>query len=155
MVYQHLLYLLSLWTYIDIWSLESMDFDYPKEMEVWDWKSKSLCRLPQIAVDSYSQNLLRLLRLLMLVMRIVLATVCCRFGSWGWVIKLNFCSDFEHFGQDFDVEVQARFWNWSFFSILLLMFGWGYQVGSGQDFKFKFSRDTEVWLIFIGPESDH
>ena len=22
--------------------------------------------------------------------------------------KLNFCSDFEHFGQDFEVEVQAR-----------------------------------------------
>ena len=27
---------------------------------------------------------------------IVLATVCCRFGSWGLVIKLNFCSDFQH-----------------------------------------------------------
>ena len=26
----------------------------------------------------------------------VLATVCCRFGSWGLVIKLNFCSDSEH-----------------------------------------------------------
>ena len=25
------------------------------------------------------------------------------------VINLNFCSDFEHFGQDFEVEVQARF----------------------------------------------
>ena len=23
--------------------------------------------------------------------------------------KLNFCSDYEHFGQDFEVEVQARF----------------------------------------------
>ena len=22
---------------------------------------------------------------------------------------LNFCSDFEHFGQDFEIEVQARF----------------------------------------------
>ena len=52
-----------------------------------------------------TQNLLRLLLLLMLMMRIVLATVCCRFGSWGLVIKLHFCSDFE---QDFDVEVQAR-----------------------------------------------
>ena len=31
-------------------------------------------------------------------MRIVLATVCCRFGSLGMVIKLNFCSDFEHKG---------------------------------------------------------
>ena len=27
-----------------------------------------------------------------------------RFGH-----KANFCSDFEHFGQDFEVEVQARF----------------------------------------------
>ena len=25
------------------------------------------------------------------------------------VIKLNFCSDFELFGQDFEVEVKARF----------------------------------------------
>ena len=25
------------------------------------------------------------------------------------VIKLNLCSDFEHFGQDFEVEVQASF----------------------------------------------
>ena len=27
----------------------------------------------------------------------------------GLVIKLNFCSDFEHFGLDFEVEAQARF----------------------------------------------
>jgi len=30
----------------------------------------------------------------------------CRFGSWGLVIKLNFCSDLEH-------KVWSRFWNWS------------------------------------------
>ena len=53
-----------------------------------------------------TQNLLRLLLLLMLMMRIVSATVCCRFGSWGLVIKLNFCSDLEH-------KVWSRFWNWS------------------------------------------
>ena len=29
-------------------------------------------------------------------MRIMLAKICCRFGSLGLVIKLNFCSDFEH-----------------------------------------------------------
>ena len=51
----------------------------------------------------------RLLLLLVLVMRIMLATVCCRFGNRGLVINLNFCSDFEHFGQDFEVEVQERF----------------------------------------------
>ena len=27
----------------------------------------------------------------------------------GLVIKLNFCSDFEHFDLDFEVEAQARF----------------------------------------------
>ena len=31
---------------------------------------------------------------------------CCRFGSWGLVIKLNFCSDFEH-------KVWSSFWSWS------------------------------------------
>ena len=38
-----------------------------------------------------TQNLLRLFLLLMLMMRIVLATVCCRSGSPGLVITLNFC----------------------------------------------------------------
>ena len=66
-----------------------------------------------------TQNLLRLLLLLMLVMRIVLATVCCRFRSLGLVIKLNFCSDFglgqdseAKFGQDSSRDtVCLRFWN--------------------------------------------
>ena len=53
-----------------------------------------------------TQNLLILLLLLMLMMRIMLATVCCRFGSWGLVIKVNFCSDLEH-------KVWSRFWSWS------------------------------------------
>ena len=41
-----------------------------------------------------------------------------RFGSWGLVIKLNFCSDCEHFGQVFEFEVEARLWSWSLVSIL-------------------------------------
>ena len=32
--------------------------------------------------------------------------VCCRFGSWGLVIKLHFCSDFQQ-------KVWSRFWSWS------------------------------------------
>ena len=32
----------------------------------------------------------------MLVMMIVLATVWCRFGSWGLVIEVNFFFKFEH-----------------------------------------------------------
>ena len=79
---------------------------------MWPWRVK----MP-------TQNLLRLCLLPMLVMRIVLATVNCRFGSWGLVIKLNFCSDFEHFGQDFlklkfwrdfEAEVWSAFCRWCF-----------------------------------------
>ena len=62
---------------------------------MWPWRVKMA-----------TQNLLRLLLLLMLMMRIVWATVWWRFGSWGLVIKLNFCSDLEH-------KVWSRFWNWS------------------------------------------
>ena len=57
-----------------------------------------------------SQNLLRLSLLLMLVMRIGLATVRCRFGSSGLVKKLNFCLDFEHkvWSRCQEVEVMAK-----------------------------------------------
>ena len=37
-----------------------------------------------------TQNLLRLLLLLILILRIMLATVYYRFGSWRLVLKLNF-----------------------------------------------------------------
>ena len=63
-----------------------------------------------------TQNLLRLLLLLMLMLRIMLATVCCRFGSWGLIIKQNFCLDFEH-------KVWSRFWSWSSGMTLKLEFG--------------------------------
>ena len=71
-----------------------------------------------------TQNL-RLLLLPLLMMRIVIATVCCRFGSWGLIIKLNFCSDFEH-------KILSRFWNWS----------------SGEILKLKFAQyfAADVWL---------
>ena len=72
---------------------------------MWPWRVK----MP-------TQNLLRLLLLLMLVMRIVLASVCSRLGSWGLVIKLNFLSDFEH-------KVWSRFCSWESGEILKLKFG--------------------------------
>ena len=76
-------------------------------------------------VKMATQNLLKLLLLLILMMRNLLTTVWCRFGRWSLVIKLSFCSDFEHkvsrFGQDFEVDVQARFWSWSLVIVLLLM----------------------------------
>ena len=63
-----------------------------------------------------TQNLLILLLLLMLIMRIVLATVSCRFGSWGLAVKLNFCSDFQQ-------KVWSGVWSWSSGKILKLKFG--------------------------------
>ena len=69
---------------------------------MWPWRVK----MP-------TQNLLRLL---LLMMRIVLATVCCRFGSWGLVIKLNFCLDLKY-------KVLSRFLSWSSGEILKLKFG--------------------------------
>ena len=89
-----------------------------------------------------TQNLLMLLLLLMLMMRIMLATACCRYGSGGLVIKLNFCSDFEH-------KVWSLFWSWSsgkiwsrsLFSILLLMFWSGNEVESWSRFW------SQVWSI--------
>jgi len=78
-----------------------------------------------LACKDDNSNLLRLLLLLMLMMRNVLTTVWCRFWRWSLVLKLSFCSDFEHkisrFGQDFEVDVQARFWNWCLVIILLLI----------------------------------
>ena len=72
---------------------------------------------------------------LVLMMRIVLATVCCIFGSWGFVIKLNYRADFED-------KVWSRFWNWSsgkiwswsLVCILLLMFCRGKEVESWSRF---------------------
>ena len=107
-----------------------------------------------------TQNLLKLLLWLMLMMRNVSTTVWCRFGRLTLVIKLSFCSDFEdkvsRFVQDFEVDVQARFWRWTLVIILLLMLGCGYEVNSWSRFwfglvkifKFKFCRNGDVWLRF-------
>ena len=69
---------------------------------MWPWRVK----MP-------TQNLLRLLLLLMLMLRIMLATVCYRFGSWRLILKLNFFSEIEHKGW-------SRFWSWSSGKILKL-----------------------------------
>ena len=73
----------------------------------------------------------KLVELLMWMMWIVLATVCFRFGSPGLVITLTFCSDFEHFCQDFEVEVrrdfEAEVWSvfccWCFVEVTKLNLG--------------------------------
>ena len=98
-----------------------------------------------------TQNLLRLLLLLMLATRIVLATICGRFGSWGLVIKLNFCSDFEHkVWSRFRSWSKGEIWSWS----LVSFFCWCFveviwilveilKLGLANIFKFNFSRD--IW----------
>ena len=100
---------------------------------MWPWR----VRMP-------TQNLLRLLLLLMLMLRNVLTTIRCRFGSWSLVIKLSFCSDLEHkasrFGQDFKVDVHSRFWNWSL--IWSLFCYWCLFVVM----KFNVGRDSEARL---------
>ena len=83
---------------------------------MWRWQLKTCWSLLTDLIDVPTQNLLRLALLLMLMMKIVLATVCCILGSWGLVIKPNFCSDFEH-------KVWSRFWCWSSGKIFRLAFG--------------------------------
>ena len=101
---------------------------------------------------------LRLLLLLMLMLRNVLAIVWCRFGSWILVIRSNFCPDFEH-------RVWSRFWSWSSDEILKLKFSqyiaadpwlrlWRLflfkilMLALVNILNFKFSRDADIWLGF-------
>ena len=73
----------------------------------WPWRVK----MP-------TQNLLRLLLLLMLIMRNMLTTVWCRFGRWfGHKVKFLF----RLWAQGF--KVWSRFWSWCSGNILKLMFG--------------------------------
>ena len=84
-------------------------------------------------------------------MRIVLATICCRFRSWGLVKQCSyFCSYFEH-------KVSSRFWSsgkiwsWSLGSFSLLMFCRGYEIESwsrfGQDFEALWSFLWRYWCL--------
>ena len=67
------------------------------------------------------------------------------------VIKLNFVPTLStRLGQEFEVEVQANFRNWSLISILLLRLGEVMKWMFGQDFEVKmlmFSWDFEFWNL--------
>ena len=91
-------------------------------------------------------------------MMMVLATICCRFETWGFVKKLNFCSDFEHkVWSRFEVEAQARFdagvWSvffcWCFVKVMLNQ-SWILveivKLGLVKILNFKFYREAHVWL---------
>ena len=93
-----------------------------------------------------TQNLLRLLLLLMLIVRIMLATVCYRFGSWCLILKLNFFqTSSSRVGQDFEVEVQqdfetgacSAFCRWCFVEVMKLNLGRYSEARLGQDFEFE------------------
>ena len=88
---------------------------------MWPWRVK----MP-------TQNLLRLLLLLMLMMRIVLTKVCCRFLSWGLVIKQIFCSDFGN-------KVWSRLWSWSSAKI--------YKLESVQYFATDVFLEVWSWIL--------
>ena len=108
-----------------------------------------------LACEDATQNLLRLWLLLMLMLRKVLMTVCCRFGSWSFGHKIEFL--FRLWAQGLvKIKAQARFRSWILVSILLLMLGWDYEVlveilklGLVKIMKFKFSRNAEIWLRFF------
>ena len=81
---------------------------------------------------------------LVLMMKIVLATVCCRFGSWGFVIKLNFWSDFQH-------KVWSGVWSWSSDEILKLKFGQYFAADFVEILNLMLGRDSEdeIWSRFM------
>ena len=95
---------------------------------MWPWRVK----IP-------TQNLLRLLMLLMLMMRIVLATDCCILGSWGLVKESNFCSIFQQ-------KVSSRFWSWSSGRIFELEFGQHFAAGN----DICRGYEVESWLWYFG-----
>ena len=89
-----------------------------------------------------------LLRLLLLMRRKLLTTVWCRFGSWSFVIKLNFCSDARGLVKILQLKF-GEIWSRSLVSILLLIFGHEveYLVEIGQELLS--SRNADVRLNFL------
>ena len=114
---------------------------------MWPWRVK----MP-------TQNLLRLLLLVMLMLKDMLTTIWCRCGSWSLVIKLNFCSDFEHkvwsitqswnpgkivklrFGQYIDAGAWLKLWGLILVKIL--------KLGFVNTLNFRLSQSVDVWLRF-------
>ena len=103
----------------------------------------------------------------MLRLRNMLTIVWCRFGSWGLVIKSNFNPEFQtlstKFGQDFEVEAQARLWSWSLFSIccwslvevMKLFLVEILELHFVKILKFKFSQNADIWLkLLLGWDYD-
>ena len=71
-----------------------------------------------LACEDANTKQVEVVTVLMLMLRNVLTTVWCKYGSWSLVIKLNFYPDFEH-------KVWSRFLSWSSGESLKLKFGRG------------------------------
>ena len=112
---------------------------------MWPW----LVKMP-------AQKVLRLLLLLMLILRNVLATVWFGFGSWSLVKKLNFFRlwtqglvkifklkfrrDFAEEWSEFAADACLRLWSVILVEIL--------KLDLVDILKFKFSKNDDVWLRF-------
>ena len=98
---------------------------------MWPWR-----------VQMPTQNLLRLLLLLMLIMRNVLTTVWCRFGRWfGHKVKFLF----RLWAQGF--KVWSIFWSWCSGKILKLKFGHCFAVDASCDYEVqdRFGQELVIW----------
>ena len=98
-----------------------------------------------LACEDANSNLLRLLLFLMLMLRIMLATICYRFGSWRLVLKLNFFRLRAQglvkilklkFRQDFETGACSAFCRWCFVEVMKLNLGRYSEARLGQDFEF-------------------
>jgi len=93
-----------------------------------------------------------LLRSSLLILRNMLTTVWCRFGSWSFSFEINFCS----YVEDFEVEVSARlkikFVQYFAADIWSKLSGWILveilKLGLVKILKFKFCGEAVVWLRF-------
>ena len=92
-----------------------------------DWCDVWLVKMP-------TQNLLRLLLLLVLILR-----------SWSLVMKTNFCPDFGHkiLAKDFEAEVKSIFCCWPLVAIMTIILGRDSEAMFGQDFE------DEIWSRFV------
>ena len=90
---------------------------------MWPW----LVKMP-------TQNLLRLLLLLVLILR-----------SWSLVMKTNFCPDFARkiLAKDFEAEVKSIFCCWPLVAIMKIILGRDSEAMFGQDFE------DEIWSRFV------
>ena len=135
------------WCFVEVMKLNlGRDSEAGVWLEFFCWCFVQVLKL-NLGWDSETETIfwiLSLVEMLMLMTRIILATVCCRFGSWGLIRKVKFLFLSTMFGQDFEVEVQAWLWSWSLVNILPLMFCRSMKLNLGRDSEAKFGQDFKA-----------